>query len=368
MGRAGRIAFAAVVIEGLVSTLARHYEPSGSPMKGAVVVASIVFLALGVSYELQGRIGVGRYLAFQNFLAAAIVWLSHGHAGLAPLPIISQSALCLPRRWVLLAAFLHTANAVLLVAHFYGWSRVWPLVAGFLAAEVFVIAFTDVASGERKAHTELALANRKLSEYAAQATELATVKERNRLARELHDSLGHYLTVIHVQLQAAESQLGRDADRARQALATAMRLTHDGLEDVRRSVAALRASPMDRGSLSDAIATLVSELLSSGIEARLSVHGVPRPLSPAVELALFRAAQEALTNVHKHARARHAEVTLDYGPGSVSLRVADDGRGAPVDHGLGFGLLGVRERVALVGGELTIKRAPGFVLTFTIPT
>jgi signal transduction histidine kinase len=191
--------------------------------------------------------------------------------------------------------------------------------------------------------------------------------ERNRLARELHDSLGHYLTVVHVQLQAAASQLDLDRGKAAASLETAMRLTREGLDDVRRSVAALRASPLEQQPLADAIRSLVDELSTTGTSATLTVNGAARPLSPPAELAVFRAAQEALTNVRKHARAATADVSLEYGDRFVRLRVADDGQGARETEGRGFGLVGVRERARLVGGLLEIDGTKSFTLVLTVP-
>ena len=176
--------------------------------------------------------------------AAAIVWAGHGVTAVVCLPTLSHGAFVLRRRWVLLIAALQAANLGVVTWRSYGWEVSLRSVTEFAAAETFVVAFTWLAAGERRARRELAAANRKLAEYATQSEELATAQERNRLARELHDSLGHYLTVVHVQIQAAASQLELAPSRARQALTKAARLTHEGLEDVRRSVAALRASPM----------------------------------------------------------------------------------------------------------------------------
>jgi signal transduction histidine kinase len=217
-------------------------------------------------------------------------------------------------------------------------------------------------------HEELAAANQRLAEYATQSEELATVKERNRLARELHDSLGHYLTIIHVQLQAAASQVDLDAARAKQALAKAARLTHEGLEDVRRSVAALRASPMAGKPLAESIAALVDELSATGTRATLALSGTPYPLALPAELTLYRAAQEALTNVRKHARATAAEVTLEYAAAHVRLTVKDDGAGQPAAVVPGFGLMGLRERARLVDGDLVVERGRGFSVSLRIPT
>jgi len=262
---------------------------------------------------------------------------------------------------------LHALNVGIFVQSTLGWDRVPTITCAFGSAEIFVLVFTEVVVRERQASAELARANQKLTEYAAQAEELATTKERNRLAREIHDSLGHYLTVVHVHLEAAERQLDSDIARARQSLTRAVRLTHEGLDDVRRSVAALRAPAIEGSPLPSVLAGLVDELSASGTRTQFHLVGTPRALSPPVELAVYRAVQEALTNVRKHAQASLADVGLEYGDGQVRLRIRDDGRGAEPDPKLGFGLLGVRERARLIGGELEIKPRPGFELVLTIP-
>ncbi len=337
--------------------------------KLAVVALSALYLVFGSSSDgLHERATIVRYTIALNLLATAIAWLGHGHTGLAPLPALSLSVLVFERRWVVLLAIAHAAIAVFTATHFFGWVRVFALVSRFVAAEVFVIAFTELALVERRGRTELAAANRKLAEYATQAEELATVKERNRLARELHDSLGHYLTVIHVQLDAAQTQLDLDRERARSALGKAMRLTHEGLEDVRRSVRALRTSAMLERSLPEAIKELTLDLSSAGTAVNFSLKGAPRALSAPIELALYRTAQEALTNVRKHANATQTQIELEYEPERVRLSIRDDGRGSGDGPVLGFGLLGVRERVTLVGGELRLRSNPGFELELQVPT
>ena len=139
----------------------------------------------------------------------------------------------------------------------------------------------------------------------------------------------------------------------------AQSLTQEGLADVRRSVAALRAGPTGSRPLPAAVADLADESRAAGIVTTLDVRGAPRSLTPQAELALYRAAQEALTNVRKHARASRADLTLDYAAADrVRLVIQDNGVGAGEPDG-GFGLLGLRERVQLVGGSVSLHSAPG---------
>jgi signal transduction histidine kinase len=193
-------------------------------------------------------------------------------------------------------------------------------------------------------------------------------QERNRLAREIHDNLGHYLTIVNVQIEAARVVMQSDPDRALDAMDKAQELTQKGLARVRESVAALRESPVSNRPLGEAIASLVKEAQSSGIVTEFNVTGEPLTLENKVALALYRAAQEGLTNVCKHARASRVDVLLDYRPDQVRLEVRDNGVGAAETSG-GFGLLGIRERMQLLGGTLEINTGvgKGFRLTASVP-
>ena len=235
------------------------------------------------------------------------------------------------------------------------------------AGMVFSIVFTKVAVRENIARAEverlnleLATANSKLREYAAQVQELAVANERNRLAREIHDSLGHYLTVINVQLEAASRVFGRDPQKAVAFVRKAQSLAQEGLTDIRRSVADLRSAPLDNQPLPKAIEDLVTELQASGMVAQFRVEGDLPDLSPQVELTLYRAAQEALNNVRKHAHASRADVVLTAMPDRLRIVVSDNG----------FGLLGVRERVKLLGGTFVAQPVSngGFEFAVEVPT
>jgi signal transduction histidine kinase len=215
---------------------------------------------------------------------------------------------------------------------------------------------------------ELEQANTQLAAYATQAEELAMTQERNRLAREIHDNLGHYLTVVNVQIEAAKVVLGSEPESALDALNKAQGLAQKGLTRVRESVAALRESPVSNRPLGEAIASLVEEAQSTGIVTEFRVTGEVRSLDNKRALALYRAAQEGLTNVRRHGRASRVDVLLDYQRDQVSLVVKDNGVGADETSG-GFGLLGIRERIGLLGGRVEISTAvgAGFCLTAVVP-
>ncbi len=216
----------------------------------------------------------------------------------------------------------------------------------------------------------LASSNEKLREHAAQAEELATTKERNRIAREIHDGLGHYLTVVFVQLEAAEKLFAKDPARSVAAIAKARKLTHEGLDEVRRAVSVLRGSGPVGSTLLANLKELATASTEAGLDTRFLVHGAPRPLAEPTELTLYRAAQEALTNVTRHAKARTVKV-------DPPLHRARH-RGAPRRGRRGGerprrgrlpGLVGLRERADLVGGRVAIEtaRGRGFAIELRVP-
>jgi signal transduction histidine kinase len=279
--------------------------------------------------------------------------------------------------WPRLLVYIALTSAVVLPIglHYEPWSS--ALVNGLTAitAIFFVAAFADMRRGEQQAREraerlmmELEEANVQLAAYATQAEELAMTEERNRLAREIHDNLGHYLTIVNVQIEAAKVVMESNPSRALDAMNKAQELTQKGLARVRESVAALRESPVSKRTLDEAIASLVKESQSSGIVTEFTITGEPQPLENKVALALYRAAQEGLTNVRRHARASRVDLRLDYQPDKVRLEVRDNGVGAAQTTG-GFGLLGIRERMHLLGGELEITTGvgKGFCLTANVP-
>jgi signal transduction histidine kinase len=359
---------------------------------GALIVVGLLYSLVSVYDEsFRDRLGIlggtVAYFAVQLTLGTVFLYVSRVQGWLILMPLVSQSVIWLPRRWTVVVCVVIFAivmavtivDAPRLVAAYRrmtdqipdGTSWSLPLQAGaqYLVVIVFVALLVEMAMREERARSELSDAHRKLREYSVQIEDLATVKERNRLAREIHDGLGHYLTVVNVQIEAARAVLESDRPRALDALHKAQSLAQEGLSEVRRSVAALRASPVENRPLPEAVTALVEEGRATGLEIDFAIEGEPRLLPPRTELTLYRAAQEGLTNVRKHADASSVEVLLDYqDDGGVRLVVHDDGAGSD-DPGGGFGLLGVRERVYLLGGRVDVRTAPeqGFTLEVEVP-
>jgi two-component system NarL family sensor kinase len=196
----------------------------------------------------------------------------------------------------------------------------------------------------------------------ARSTRLGAVEERNRLAREIHDTLAQGLTATALQLESADALLDAGSERAHEPLRRALSLTRSNLEEARRSVLDLRASPLEGRPLSEAINALVERWeAETGIAVRYRAVNGSRPLPPSVEAALYRICQEALTNVARHAGAERATVRLVATPDRVRLVVEDDGRGfdaseVPEDR---HGIVGMRERAEVLGGTLEVRSGPG---------
>ncbi|MFJ9787784.1 sensor histidine kinase [Amycolatopsis sp. NPDC101161] len=225
---------------------------------------------------------------------------------------------------------------------------------GTLVSVLFAAVITELLVREQRSRGELAEAHEKLRDYATQAERLATAQERNRVARDIHDGLGHSLTVVQMQVKAARAVLPTDPGKADEVLAKAQEQAENALSEVRRSVKALR-EPRST-PLPDALRALVSE---AGVPAELTVSGAERPLPDEQREALFRTAQEGLTNVRKHAEAAHVDLVLDYADASVRVSVRDDGVGTDGEEPAGFGLVGLRERADQLGGKLAFTSAPG---------
>ena len=209
---------------------------------------------------------------------------------------------------------------------------------------------------------ELQKAHTQLQEYAARVEELAVAEERNRLAREMHDTLGHRLTVAAVQLEGAQRLIPQEPERATTMVATGREQVRDALADLRQTVAALR-SPLEADlQLSKSLKQLASGFeKATGIEVHLVSPDEMPPLPRAHRLALYRAAQEALTNVQRHAQAEQAWLTLMPQEDRIVLLVSDDGVGFPAGPATetSFGLRGLQERVLQLGGELTLEPRAG---------
>lgn len=245
-------------------------------------------------------------------------------------------------------------------------------VRGFvLLGTTLIVAFivSTLATAQRREQAAVAAANRKLAQQTAVMEQLAISQERNRMARELHDTLAHSLSGTAVQLQAVLTLLKHDPEAATTELTEAQRQIRRGLEESRRAIGALRASPLEELGLAEAVRQRAHNLAE---RAQLTLHchldDMLPTLPPLTEQTLYRIAEESLLNVEKHAQA--SEVGVWFGQRSsvngnwyeVILEVWDNGVGFDVERAMSngrYGLIGMAERTALVGADLQIESEPG---------
>ena len=356
-----------------------------------VVAAAAVWWAV-VTARLRPDASTGRRLtafAVHTALAGFLVWISLPYGVFAYTGFLF--AYRLGGQW-LVAGFVATALVVsaALVGGYpsgnAGQTVTYLVVAGVLVALVSNSASITNRVLEQNQErgrmiSELAEANRRLeasmaenvelhARLVAQAREAGITEERQRLAGEIHDTLAQGLTGIIAQLEAAE-HTRHHADTWSRHVAQARSLARTNLTEARRSVRALRPEQLEQASLPEAIGTLARawserSMIAAGVEA---TGTVARP-GPDAEAAVFRAAQEALSNVAKHARATKVQITLTYLGDTVLLDVADDGAGFdPSAATDGYGLAGMRQRLARAGGMLTVESSPGAgtILNASVP-
>jgi signal transduction histidine kinase len=346
-------------------------------------------------------------------IAAVFVAMTVGEALFGPgdapwwravLGAIAMAALAWRRRWPLgVAAVVVAVNVItnpqgqfstllslVLVCFTIGYETRPPrsyaglgiVFVPFLAVSfVEAFEFSDLAAGlvffagpwtvgvltqERAAHAEeaVARANRLEAERELEAARIAQ-EERTRIARELHDIVSHSISVVTIQTQAVRRRLGPDQAQEAADLAAVEATAREALAEMRRLFGVLRtdgesASLAPQPGLAE-LRRLVDQAGSGEMAVTLRVEGEPIELSPGLDLAAYRIAQEGLTNALRHSGARHACVALRWSPSRLEVEVVDDGHGipdGPSPHGTGgHGLVGVRERVALYGG--TIRLEPG---------
>lgn len=219
------------------------------------------------------------------------------------------------------------------------------------------------------AHTDLAVAHEELQKRSEQVRELAVQAERARLAREVHDAVGHHLTVVKLDLTNALRLRGRDDDTAWSTVGDARDSASQALDEVRRAVRALGPGPLASATLGTALEALVASFSRDGLTMAYEVAGDVRPVTPTVAATFYRVAEEALTNIRRHARgATRATVRLGFGATATTLEVTDNGDAVGTLKE-GFGLAGVRARLAELDGTLRIETPDegGVILSARVP-
>ncbi|APY85606.1 sensor histidine kinase [Streptomyces alfalfae] len=359
------------LLVGLLALAAVKAVTGGAEHRAGVVAAAVVMGAVYTAGTLHPAVGRSRRAAGWWLTALAACWLMLlvlSPDGLwAAFPLYFLQLHLLPKRRAL-PAVLATAAAA--IASFLVHSaRVTPgsFIGPLLGAAVAVATVLGYEALYRESERRRELIDELMAtraELAAAERTAGTLAERERLAREIHDTLAQGLSSIQLLLRAAQRALpagspaGPHIERAREA-------AQDNLAEARRFVRALSPPDLEHGSLAGALERLCAS--SAGPRVRFSLSGTPAELPTPYEVALLRVAQSALANTVRHAEARRAEITLTFMDASVTLDVVDDGRGfepaadgrAAGERDGGFGLPAMRARAQSLGGTFTVESAPG---------
>lgn len=224
----------------------------------------------------------------------------------------------------------------------------------------FVLLLVGALLAEQESRRQLIQAHERLRGYALRVEDQATLQERNRIAREMHDSVGHALTAQSIQLENVALKLQTDPDRAAHHLQQAREMGKEAMKNVRQTVATLRQGPLQNQPLETALQQLLTDFTAhtqAPIQAQITSVS---PLPTDVAIALYRITQEALTNITKHAQAQRIQVQLERQGMQIQLAIADNGRGFDLGQNTtGFGLQSMRDRAEALGGHLHIQTAPG---------
>ncbi len=372
-----------------------------SPQRYTIVLAiGATYLGLGtwwitwVERQAQRRYFI-TYFAAMSSLCVGLVVTSQANATIAAMPLLSQAVL-FGRVWhATLGGVALLGIVTLSLEPMLDPQRLIATLLSMAGAIAFVIIFSLVYRREVfwRARSDvlteqLAQTNEQLERHAEQIEELAASRERNRVAREVHDGLGHYLTAIHVQLEAAKAVLPKSTAAALEAIDKAQNSSRQGLLDVRQSVTLLRSATGTPRPFVQMLQDLTASIATHRLAPEFIAVGTPKPLSAEVEHELRRVLQETLSNVQRHAHADRVLVRLEFREDRVVLEVQDDGRGpgdvaqtgtraqakptqtcAPSSKRPQFGLVGMRERVQRLNGVVDTGASAlgGFRVTVEVP-
>jgi signal transduction histidine kinase len=370
-----------------VTAIRRFVRRHGDPL----LAAAIVLAGLGQLFSDSGHSRAQPAFGTLAIVAVGMALTLRRRYPLAPLALVSAGVLAEP--WIGESGGGEAMGIAVLIAiytaaaHTDGW-RMWvggamTFAAGFMAmatdpdgiyfgAILFfgIFAGTPWAIGRAIRHRRLR--EEQLEREKAEA-EAAIVDERARIARELHDVVAHAISVIVLQARGGRKQLDSSPEQTRDALDTIERTASQALTEMRRLLGLLRETD-DEVALAPQptlarIDELVGQVRDAGLAVELEVEGTPRELPPGIDLSAYRIVQEALTNALKHAGPATARVSVRYEDAGLELDVTDDGAGNGNGDGTGHGLVGIRERVAIFGGEVDSGTRPegGYAVRARLP-
>jgi signal transduction histidine kinase len=365
---------------GLVLASTVIYVTGGDDSWPRGAAAAVLLAAMVPWYVLLGRrlLGVERSGPLPFVYVGGLIVLSSGASLAAPESALILFALC-PQCYIIASWRLASLAVVLLnvapASRFLLGVHSLGAMVSFVLWTVVTMSFSVFfglwveriikQSTERRELIQQLEATR--AELAEVSREAGVMAERERLAAEIHDTLAQGFTSILMLLQAAEPRLGEDPGGARRQIGLAVRTARENLAEARALVAAVPPAALGDSSLDEAVRRLAGRLGEElDLDTECVVSGQPRRLAARSEVVLLRAAQEGLANVRKHAKAGSVAVTLDYGATAVRLEVRDDGTGFDPETASGFGLRGMRERAAQVGGTLDVRSVPGAGSAITV--
>lgn len=346
-------------VQVMATALAAHHrpQPGRRPLDGLGVV---LLLAGPAALALRRRFPVAVLeVAFLTTLAYVVIGYRLGPIWLG-LIVAYVNAAWRGRRWAAWGTLAVGWAAFLWLPHWFGRDRapIGQEVLGLAAWLLVLAAVAEVVKARRERAQEAFRVRR-------EETERRASEERLQIAQELHDVLAHNISLISVQAGVGLHLIDEHPDQARAALAAIKEASKEALGELRSVLDVLRregdAAPLvPAPRLAADFDGLVAKAASAGVTVRVEVTGPERPLPPGVDRAAFRIAQEALTNVARHAGGARATVLIDYGEDALTLQVDDDGPGgASSSDGSGRGLTGMRERAAALGGRLDAGSRPG---------
>ena len=335
----------------LPSLLGRYYIPIGLAFaSSALIIEQHFFLPYRTFWQLAPYLYILLILVAWQYDYREVVVFALGTA-------LFEVALFLfapPLDVVSLPRFSDTLERVITFGLLFSRS-VSFLVLGYVV--------TRLVSAQRSQRRALAEANQKLVRHAATLEQLAVSRERIRLSRELHDTLAHTLSALVVQIEAVVTVWEEIPAKAREVLERMLLTTRSGLDETRRALSALRASPLEEMGLALALRTLVQDFANRhALALEMDVPEDLEDLSPEVEQCYYRVAQEALENIARHADAQRLCVRMERDSGGLSLSISDDGRGFDPRQAAGevqLGLRGIRERAELIGANLVVESQSG---------
>lgn len=369
------------IIKAILLTLlfctAIYFENAQRQRLYVLVFIFVLYLAVGFGRGLIKRYGNLYFLSF--ILDIALVYILEYNSRLLInyffhsfyIAVLLESSLLLGlRRGIMIGAatvVVSLIKYIYLIYYNFNLSNVSQLVF-FLMVNVLILVVSGFAQHnkeerERKdmLYRELLDAHKKLKQYTDEVNRLSVVDERNRIARDIHDTLGHNMTALIMQLQMAEHLMKEDPKRSEELLISSVKTAKDSMASIREVVETLRGTGTALAPV-ESIKKLVSEFSAkTGVEIGLEISGEANLQDSAANIAVYHIVQEAMTNSVRHGKAERISVRLDYSNESITFCIADNGIGAETLKE-GYGLKGIRERVEAFNGKLETGSSDGFYL------